>query len=165
MRHLAITGMETVAMISRIFFGEAMRATPPSARICEGTRSRAMTATAPAFSAMEACSALVTSMMTPPLSISARPVFRRREVEVLLEPLVLDMFELFSRSRRIGRQRVVASFFYFTGTFMNRGTRFAGASSRTTRRRRSTESKGILRLRVLGRDGPKRFAQDGRKYQ
>ncbi len=39
-------------MISRIFLGEAMRATPPSARICAGTRSRAMTATAPARSAM-----------------------------------------------------------------------------------------------------------------
>ncbi len=88
MRHLAMTGMETVAMISRIFLGEAMRATPPSARICAGTRSRAMTATAPAFSAMEACSALVTSMMTPPLSISARPVLRRREVEL---PLFCDM--------------------------------------------------------------------------
>src|SRR5438046_3371807 len=88
MRHLAITGMETAAMISRIFLGEAMRATPPSARICAGTRSRAMTETAPAFSAMRACSALVTSMMTPPLSISARPVFRRREVGL---PLCWDM--------------------------------------------------------------------------
>ena len=75
-----MTGMDTVAMISRIFLGEAMRATPPSARICAGTRSSAMTATAPAFSAMAACSAVVTSMMTPPLSISARPVFRRRLV-------------------------------------------------------------------------------------
>ena len=78
MRHLAITGMETASMISRIFLGEAMRATPPSALICAGTRSSAMTATAPACSAMVACSALVTSMMTPPFSISASPVFRRR---------------------------------------------------------------------------------------
>ena len=38
-----MTGMDTAAMISRIFFGEAMRATPPSARICDGTRSSAMT--------------------------------------------------------------------------------------------------------------------------
>src|SRR5579859_2901619 len=89
MRHLAITGMETAAMISRIFLGLAMRATPPSARICAGTRSRAMTETAPAFSAMTACSALVTSMMTPPLSISARPVFRRR---LVLEPLFWDIY-------------------------------------------------------------------------
>ena len=80
MRHLAITGMETASMISRIFLGEAMRATPPSALICAGTRSSAMTATAPACSAMVACSALVTSMMTPPFSISARPVFSRKLV-------------------------------------------------------------------------------------
>src|SRR5579863_4576209 len=88
MRHLAITGIDTVAMISRIFLGEAMRATPPSARICAGTRSSAMTATAPAFSAIEACSAFVTSIITPPFSISARPVFRRRLVEL---PLFCDM--------------------------------------------------------------------------
>jgi hypothetical protein len=31
-----MTGIETVSIISRIFFGEAMRATPPSARICAG---------------------------------------------------------------------------------------------------------------------------------
>src|SRR5271166_4381646 len=79
-------------MISRIFLGLAMRATPPSARICAGTRSRAMTETAPAFSAMSACSALVTSMMTPPLSISARPVLRRRLVEL---PLFWDMVDSF----------------------------------------------------------------------
>ncbi len=50
-----------------------MRATPPCALISAGTRSRAMTAQAPAFSAILACSALVTSMITPPLSISAKP--------------------------------------------------------------------------------------------
>src|SRR5439155_6116702 len=90
--NLAITGIETVAMISRIFFGEAIRATPPSARICAGTRSRAMTATAPDFSAMTACSAVVTSMMTPPLSISAKPVFKRRLVEL---PLFWDIVGTF----------------------------------------------------------------------
>src|SRR5690348_3231513 len=88
MRHLAMTGMETAAMISRIFLGEAIRATPPSARICAGTRSKAMTDTAPAFSAITACSALVTSMMTPPFNISARPVFRRKLVEL---PLCCDI--------------------------------------------------------------------------
>src|SRR5271165_2483892 len=93
MRHFAMTGIDTVAMISRIFLGEAMRATPPSARICAGTRSSAITATAPAFSAMEACSALVTSMITPPFSISARPVFRRR---LVLLPLFWDMGGLIS---------------------------------------------------------------------
>src|SRR5580692_2283016 len=69
MRHLAMTGIETAAMISRIFLGLAIRATPPSA--------------------MVACAASVTSMMTPPLSISARPVLRRRLV--VLEPLFWDM--------------------------------------------------------------------------
>src|SRR6266852_5974633 len=77
MRTLAITGMLTVFIISQMIFGEAMRATPPSLRMSDGTRSRAMTAHAPAFSAMPACSAFVTSMITPPLSISARPTFTR----------------------------------------------------------------------------------------
>src|SRR6185295_5499109 len=72
-RHLAMTGMVTVFWISWIFLTGDMRATPPSRRMSAGTRSRAMTATAPASSAILACSALVTSMMTPPLSISASP--------------------------------------------------------------------------------------------
>src|SRR4051794_5147742 len=38
-----------------------------------GTRSRAITATAPASSAIFACSGVTTSMITPPLSMSARP--------------------------------------------------------------------------------------------
>ncbi len=54
-----------------------MRATPPSARMSAGTRSSAITATAPASSAIRACSAVVTSMITPPLSISARPLLTR----------------------------------------------------------------------------------------
>ena len=91
MRTLAMTGMETVAMISRILRGDAMRATPPSARICAGTRSSAITDVAPAFSATAACAASVTSMITPPLSISARPVFRRNPPL----PLVSDIRFLF----------------------------------------------------------------------
>src|ERR1035437_3728862 len=82
MRALAITGIETAAMICLMSEGFAMRATPPSARIMAGTRSRAMTEVAPASSAMRACSTFITSMMTPPLSISARPTFRRRLVAV-----------------------------------------------------------------------------------
>src|SRR3954465_4482967 len=54
-----------------------MRATPPSRRMSAGTRSSAMTAQAPASSAIFACSASTTSMMTPPLSISARPLLTR----------------------------------------------------------------------------------------
>ena len=75
MRHLAMTGMDTVCWISLIFFTGDIRATPPSFRISDGTRSSAITAAAPASSAILACSAFVTSMMTPPLSISASPTF------------------------------------------------------------------------------------------
>src|SRR5438309_1900433 len=77
MRVFAMTGIETVSMISETLFGSAIRATPPSARMSAGTRSSAMTATAPASSAIFACSAVTTSMMTPPLSISAMPRFTR----------------------------------------------------------------------------------------
>src|SRR5215203_777203 len=77
MRALAMTGIVTASWISLITRGLAMRATPPSARMSAGTRSSAMTATAPASSAIRACSAVVTSMITPPLSISARPPLTR----------------------------------------------------------------------------------------
>src|ERR1700720_1926688 len=52
--------------------GSLMRATPPWARMSAGTRSNAITADAPASSAMRACSAFTTSQMTPPLSISGK---------------------------------------------------------------------------------------------
>src|ERR1044072_7903235 len=74
MRHFAITGIETDSWISVILSGSAIRATPPSARMSAGTRSSAITAHAPASSAIRACSASVTSMITPPFSISARPL-------------------------------------------------------------------------------------------
>jgi hypothetical protein len=77
MRHLAITGIETASWISWIMAGSDMRATPPSRRMSAGTRSSAITATAPEASAIFACSASTTSMITPPLSISARPLFTR----------------------------------------------------------------------------------------
>src|SRR3954452_17104234 len=69
--------MVTASWISSILSGSAMRATPPSRRMSAGTRSSAMTAHAPASSAIRACSASVTSMITPPLSISARPPLTR----------------------------------------------------------------------------------------
>src|SRR5919202_5941023 len=72
-----MTGMVTASWISRILSGSAIRATPPSTRMSAGTRSSAITATAPASSAITACSAVVTSMITPPLSISARPLLTR----------------------------------------------------------------------------------------
>src|SRR6202012_4137634 len=65
--------MVTASWIPRIIAGSDMRATPPSRRMSAGTRSSAITAAAPASSAILACSAVTTSMITPPLSISARP--------------------------------------------------------------------------------------------
>src|SRR5436190_13731321 len=104
-------------MISRIFLGDAMRATPPSARICAGTRSSAITDTAPALSAISACSAFVTSIITPPFNISARPVLRRRLLEL---PLFWDMEGSFLVGA-IG----AGSWFYFTAWegFTTKGTK------------------------------------------
>ena len=76
-----MTGIVTAAMIPSIIAGSDMRATPPAARMSAGTRSSAITATAPASSAILACSGVTTSMMTPPLSIWARP-FLVAQVEV-----------------------------------------------------------------------------------
>ena len=77
MRALAITGMVTAAMMPSIMSGSLIRDTPPWARMSAGTRSSAITATAPAPSAIRACSGVTTSMMTPPLSISAMPRLTR----------------------------------------------------------------------------------------
>ena len=64
-------------MIPSIMSGSLIRATPPWARMSAGTRSRAITATAPASSAILACSGVTTSMITPPLSMSAMPRLTR----------------------------------------------------------------------------------------
>src|SRR4051794_1715060 len=69
--------MVTASLISSIFVGSAILATPPAARMSAGTRSSAITAAAPDSSATRACSAVTTSMITPPLSISARPALTR----------------------------------------------------------------------------------------
>src|SRR5215469_11285712 len=65
--------MVTASLIARIRVGSAIRATPPAALMSAGTRSRAITAHAPASSAILACSGVTTSMITPPFSISANP--------------------------------------------------------------------------------------------
>src|SRR5947209_1574971 len=70
---LAITGIETASWMPWIISGSDIRATPPSRRMSAGTRSSAITAAAPASSAILACSGVTTSMITPPFSISARP--------------------------------------------------------------------------------------------
>jgi Tfp pilus assembly protein PilX len=49
-----MTGMVTVSMISLIIWGSLILATPPCDRMSAGTRSRAMTAQAPASSAIRA---------------------------------------------------------------------------------------------------------------
>src|SRR5580765_4644776 len=77
MRHFAMTGIVTASWISVIFSGSDMRSTPPSRRMSAGTRSSAITAQAPASSAILASSASTTSMITPPFSISARPLLTR----------------------------------------------------------------------------------------
>src|SRR6266513_1513664 len=76
-RHLAITGMDTARMIISIMSGSLILATPPWARMSAGTRSSAITATAPASSAIFAWSAVTTSMITPTLSMSAMPRLTR----------------------------------------------------------------------------------------
>mmetsp|Transcript_71276 Transcript_71276/g.153757 ORF Transcript_71276/g.153757 Transcript_71276/m.153757 type:complete len:319 (-) Transcript_71276:22-978(-) len=75
MRHFAMTGMETALMMSLIILGSEARATPFSMRMSAGILSRAITAQAPASSAIFACSGFMTSMMTPPFSIAGRPRF------------------------------------------------------------------------------------------
>src|ERR1019366_6080113 len=67
----------TAAIMLSIMSGSLIRATPPCLRMSAGTRSSAITATAPASSAILAWSAVTTSMMTPPLSISAIPRLTR----------------------------------------------------------------------------------------
>src|SRR6266705_4399076 len=78
-RHFAITGIVTAAMIDLMSSGSDMRATPPSLRMSAGTRSSAITAHAPASWAIRACSGVTTSMMTPPFSIWASPALTLKE--------------------------------------------------------------------------------------
>ena len=68
-----IREIQEAVTIPVIISGSDMRATPPAFRMSAGTRSSAITATAPASSAILACSPVTTSMMTPPFNISARP--------------------------------------------------------------------------------------------
>src|SRR5215208_870765 len=88
MRTFAITGMVTAEMMPSIMSGSLIRDTPPWVRMSAGTRSSAMTATAPAPSAMRACSGVTTSMITPPLSISAMPRLTRAVPVWLTDPFV-----------------------------------------------------------------------------
>ncbi len=49
---LAMTGIDTALMMPSIMSGSLIRAMPPCARMSAGTRSSAITATAPASSAI-----------------------------------------------------------------------------------------------------------------
>src|SRR5947209_9572459 len=109
MRAFAITGMLTDRWIPAIISGSDMRATPPSRRMSAGTRSSAITAAAPACSASAASSGVTTSMITPPLSISARPDLTRNVASsripvkgsVLLEAEGLDALGVLGRVARV----------------------------------------------------------------
>eukprot|EP00967_Tisochrysis_lutea_P121985 scaffold201487_cov28-Tisochrysis_lutea.AAC.1 len=67
-----MTGSVVCAMTSLIIAGSDERATPPSRLMSAGMRSSAITATAPASSAMRACSPSTTSMITPPFWNTAK---------------------------------------------------------------------------------------------
>ena len=60
--------MDTASIISLIMAGSLILDTPPATLISAGILSRAITATAPAASAIFACSGLVTSIITPPIN-------------------------------------------------------------------------------------------------
>lgn len=110
MRAFAITGIETAFTTSSTIVGSAIRATPPAARISDGTRSKAMTATAPAASAILACSALTTSMMTPPFCISAMPRFT-----IIVPTSIISLFLLMSRRRNRCSSYLSSLLFFYLG--------------------------------------------------
>src|SRR6266550_4352299 len=74
------------------------------ARMSAGTLSSGMTATAPASSAIRACSAVVTSMITPPFSISARPLLTRIVPISVTRAILLEAraHEILLRGSRLG---------------------------------------------------------------
>ncbi len=86
-----------------------MRATPPWARMSAGTRSSAITAQAPACSAITACSASVTSMITPPLSISASPLLTRNVASSRMRASLAAGFEPMSPQSAVRSRQCVAA--------------------------------------------------------
>src|SRR6202007_332130 len=121
MRHFAITGIVTACWISLIFSGSDMRATPPSRRMSAGTRSSAITAQAPASSAIRACSGVTTSMITPPLSISASPVLTRNVARsVIAAYYVHDIRDRTRRAWTPPLLQLVGADAVFVGVFIAR---------------------------------------------
>src|SRR5215210_1056685 len=107
MRALAMTGIVTASWVPLMRIGSDMRATPPSRRMSAGTRSSAMTAAAPASSAILACSALTTSMITPPLSISASPALTRNVDSSRIPEILLRRLEHLGGDAHAGEDRPV----------------------------------------------------------
>src|SRR5215207_11421369 len=64
-----------------------------------GTRSSAITAQAPASSAIFACSGVTTSMITPPFNISARPVLTLKVARSAIATHISWLASLPTRSR------------------------------------------------------------------
>src|SRR3954471_3723110 len=102
-----MTGMVTASWMPLIIAGSLIRATPPSRRMSAGTRSRAMTADAPASSAIFACSGVTTSMITPPLSISARPALVRNVASSRIAPIVRARMRVLFEAERLYPIRVL----------------------------------------------------------
>jgi hypothetical protein len=77
--------MDTLAMTASTRAGGDMRATPAGRPDVRGHALQRHDGHGPrAPSAILACSGVTTSMMTPPLSISARPVLRDISVMVVI---------------------------------------------------------------------------------
>ena len=91
-------------MISRIFFGEAMRARGLGPNVPEPVQSHDRNCAIPFGD--HACSALVTSMMTPPFSIQERPVFNRKfsRTSVVLRHKISPYFKFQVIWNREGRE-------------------------------------------------------------
>src|SRR5262245_10050520 len=100
-----MTGMVTASWMPLIIDGSLMRATPPSRRMSAGTRSSAITAAAPASSAIFACSGVTTSMITPPLSISASPALVRNVASSRIRPIIRAGSVPTRPTRRSARRR------------------------------------------------------------
>ena len=140
-------------MISRMMRGAAMRATPPSLRMSDGTRSSAITAQAPASSAIFACSALVTSIITPPFSISARPTFTRHRLLLLFVRSIFFLLRVVpncacSKSSIDSARRRDTSRCRIDSTNRPRPRASTVARARCEFRRRDTDCALAFRLRI-----------------
>src|ERR1700726_2969747 len=106
----------------------------------EGAGSSAITEHAPASSAILAWSALVTSMITPPLSISARPTFTRHRLLFISSMLALPHTASFTNLDFTERQLLPRLSQNAQGRFRRNGRGLAPANPQRcceSRRRRT----------------------------